>query len=240
MDNGTHATVFIADDDDHTRSAIEKTVRSIGLRAEAFSSIDTLIDRAGDQPGCIILDLREHTLAAFATLEKRGCQLPVIVVTGQYDVATTVQVMRAGALNVLGRPLNDQALIDDVHRAIVHDRAQRRRTAEIRELQQRYFRLTRREREVMALVSAGGSNRRVGTTLGIAERTVKAHRAQVVQKMKAASLVDLIHMARDLAGASAARRKKPITPAGLQTVTPSAGTTVGARVVTPRPERLRP
>src|SRR5262245_40291317 len=238
MNDGTPATVFIADDDLDTRSAIEKAVRSVGLRAEAYDSAATLVAHLGpDRPGCIVLDLRQDTLDAFKMLEQCGCRLPVIVVTGQYDVATTVSVMRAGALDVLGRPFSDQTLIDDVHRAIVHDRAARQRTSEIRELQQRYVRLTQREREVMALVSAGAPNKLVAMTLGISERTVKAHRAQVVEKMMAGSLVDLIRMARELAAAQAHRGS--IQNAGkLAAGLPDAR--LWSSTMNQRPARLRP
>jgi len=125
------------------------------------------------------------------------------VLTERDDVTTTVRAMRAGALDVLARPISDQTLIDDVHRALVRDRVQRQLDTELQTLQQRYVQLTRREREVMALLTAGAINRQVGAKLGITERTVKAHRAQVLQKMMAASLPELIRMAGDLAASAA-------------------------------------
>jgi len=200
--NGAAPTVFIADDDPDARSAIAEAVRSVGLRAEVFASVHELIGRVDpERPGCVVLDVRPGTSTgtdAQGLLDSHSFKLPVIVVTARDDVPTAVQAMRAGALDVLARPFSDQALIDDVHRAIVHDRLQRERATEVRSLRQRYVQLTGRAQEVMALVVSGVPNRQIAATLGITERTVKAHRAQVMQKMMATSLVDLIRMARDL------------------------------------------
>ncbi len=216
VQNGAAPTVFIADDDPEVRTVIEEAVRSVGLRAEAFASVGELINRVDpDRAGCIILDVRVGSPTgtdAQALLEKHGFQLPVIVVTARDDVPTAVQAMRAGALDVLARPFSEQALIDDVHRAIVHDRLQRERASEVKSLQQRYVQLTGRAQEVMALVVSGVPNRQIAATLGITERTVKAHRAQVMQKMMATSLVDLIRMARDLSSVDSATLHREAGP----------------------------
>jgi FixJ family two-component response regulator len=204
VQNGAAPTVFIAADDPQTRAVIEAAVRSVGLRAEVFETVGELAGRARpDKPGCIILDIRPGGVTGEEVqrlLEGDDSQLPVIVVTGREDVAIAVQAMRAGALDVLARPISEQTLVDDVHRAIVHDRLQRERASEVRNLRERYVQLTGRAQEVMALVVAGVPNRQIASALGITERTVKAHRAQVMQKMMATSLVDLIRMARDLSG----------------------------------------
>ena len=209
VQNGAAPTVFIADDDSDARSAIAEAVRSVGLRAEVFASVHELISRVDpEHPGCIVLDVRPGTSTgtdAQGLLDNHRFKLPVIVVTARDDVPTAVQAMRAGALDVLARPFSDQALIDDVHRAIVHDRLQRERATEVRSLHQRYVQLTGRAQEVMALVVSGVPNRQIAATLGITERTVKAHRAQVMQKMMAMSLVDLIRMARDLSSVDNAK-----------------------------------
>jgi FixJ family two-component response regulator len=207
--------VFIADDDPQMRAAIEAAVRSVGLRAEVFETVGELTDRLNpERPGCIILDVRPGGVTGAEVqqlLESDTFQLPVIVITGRDDVATAVQAMRAGALDVLARPFSDQALVDDVHRAIVHERLQRERAVEVRGLRDRYVQLTGRAQEVMALVVAGVPNRQIAATLGITERTVKAHRAQVMQKMMATSLVDLIRMARDLSSVDNAARHRDVT-----------------------------
>jgi FixJ family two-component response regulator len=224
MKSAACATVFVADDDADTRLAIEKVLRSVGLRVDAFSSADALVEQiTPDRFGCVVLNLRRQSVSVAEhqqKLKERGCRIPVIVLTDRDDVTTAVHAMRAGALDVLARPFSDQTLIDDVHRALVHDRVQRQLAMELDELQRRYVQLTRREREVMALLTAGALNRQVGETLGITERTVKAHRAQVLQKMMAASLPDLIRMAGNLAGS------------------PAQGVSVS--IADKRPARLRP
>ena len=132
-------------------------------------------------------------------LKARNCQQPVIIVTGQYDVPTAVLAMREGAIDVLPRPLHTQLLIDDVHRALTLDQTQRKKADSVQELKRRYAQLTLREQEVMSLVDRRRpelAGRR--KHLGITERTVKAHRGRVMEKMQAESLVHLIHMAREL------------------------------------------
>src|SRR6476620_450155 len=128
MNNAASATVFIADDDAEMLQSIEKVLRSVGLRVESFASTDALVARVTpDRLGCIVLSLRRHAGPApdhQQVLKERGCRQPVIVLTERDDVTTTVQAMRAGALDVLARPISDQTLIDDVHRALVRDRVQ--------------------------------------------------------------------------------------------------------------------
>ena len=196
-------TVFVVDDDATTRKSIEDALVSVGLRAEAYATVRELIERVSpDRAGCIIIDVHEEGTAgvdAQVSLKSRDCHQPVIVVTGQYDVPTAVRAMREGAIDVLPRPLNPQQLIDDVHRALTLDQALRKKADGVQELKRRYAQLTAREQEVMSLVIAGGPNWQVAENLGITERTVKAHRGRVMEKMQAESLVHLIHMSRELA-----------------------------------------
>jgi FixJ family two-component response regulator len=196
-------TVFVVDDDAATRKNIEDALVTVGLRAEAFATIRELIDHISpERHGCVVIDVRQETAAgvdAQKTLKARGCHQPVIIVTGQHDVPTAVLAMREGAVDVLPRPVNAQHLIDDVHRALTLDQAQRKKAHGVQELKRRYAQLTVREQEVMTLVVGGGPNWQVAEKLGITERTVKAHRGRVMEKMQADSLVHLIHMARELA-----------------------------------------
>ena len=195
-------TVFVVADDAAARTAAEEALISVGLRAEVFATVADLIERVSpERAGCVIIDVRDPDvpgLDAQQLLKRRECQQPVIIVTGQYDVPTAVRAMREGAVNVLPRPVNSQHLIDDVHRALTLDQAQRKKADGVQELQRRYSQLTLREQEVMGLVIAGGPNWQVAENLGITERTVKAHRGRVMEKMQAESLVHLIHMARAL------------------------------------------
>ena len=195
-------TVFVVDDDAATRTSIEEALVSVGLRTEVYGSLHELIDHVNpDRPGCVIIDVRNESPAgadAQQLLKQRGCQQPVIIVTGQYDVPMAVRAMRDGAIDVLPRPVNPQHLIDDVHRALTLDQAQRKKADSVHELKRRYAQLTSREQEVMMLVISGGPNWQVAESLGITERTVKAHRGRVMEKMQAESLVHLIHMAREL------------------------------------------
>lgn len=195
-------TVFVVADDAPTRSSIEEALTSVGLRAQVFASVPELLEQVTpERPGCVIIDVRDPSLSgadAQQSLKSRDCHHPVIIITGQYDVPTAVRAMRGGAVNVLPRPANSQDLIDDVHRALTIDQSQRKKADGIQELQRRYALLTVREQEVMSLVIAGGPNWQVAEHLGITERTVKAHRGRVMEKMQAESLVHLIHMARAL------------------------------------------
>jgi two-component system response regulator FixJ len=195
-------TIFVLDDDAGTRKSIEEALVSVGLHAEVHATTRDLVDRVSpERPGCVIIDMHGDTTAgvdAQRLLKARGCHQPVIIVTGQYDVPTAVLAMREGAIDVLPRPLNSQHLIDDVHRALTLDQAQRKKADSVQELRRRYAQLTMREQEVMSLVIAGGPNWQVAEGLGITERTVKAHRGRVMEKMQAESLVHLIHMAREL------------------------------------------
>lgn len=195
-------TVFVLDDDAATRKSIEEALVSVGLSAEVYATVPDLIDHVSpERPGCVIVDVHSDPTAgveAQRLLKAGNCQQPVIIVTGQYDVPTAVLAMREGAIDVLPRPLNAQHLIDDVHRALTLDQTQRKKAEGVQELKRRYAHLTLREQEVMSLVIAGGPNWQVAENLGITERTVKAHRGRVMEKMQAESLVHLIHMAREL------------------------------------------
>ena len=192
-------TVFVVDDDPSLRTAVSRLIGSVGLPVRTFGSADdflTSIDVA--QPGCMVLDVRMPGASGLDLQDQLvagGYALPVIFVSAHADVALTVRVMRKGALQVFTKPFDDQALLDAIHEALLIDRQRRLDDLETRELQERFATLTVREREVMRLVVTGMMNKEIAIELGTTEKTVKAHRGQVVHKMRAHSVPDLVRMA---------------------------------------------
>jgi FixJ family two-component response regulator len=193
-----NARVFVIDDDVSVRESLELLLRSAGWQPGIFSSAEEFLSQPrGAVPSCLVLDL---TLPGLSGLELQKQlagrpDLPIIFVTGHTDVPMTVQAMKAGAIEFLTKPVNDVALLDAIGAAIERSRAVLRHDSEMQMLGYCYATLTPREREVMALVVSGLLNKQVGFELGISEATVKAHRGQVMNKMRADSLPDLVKMA---------------------------------------------
>ena len=194
--------VFVVDDDFWVRESLETLVRDEGWQPETFSSAQQFLDRPrAVTPSCLVLDISLPGLNGLE-LQKRVAvertDMPIIFITGHGDIPMSVGAMKAGAVEFLTKPFNDEVLLTAIRRALEQSRLALAQKAEMQELRDRYASLTPREMQVMALVVSGLLNKQVGGELGISEKTVKAHRGQVMQKMKANSVADLVKMAEKL------------------------------------------
>jgi FixJ family two-component response regulator len=190
--------VFVVDDDVSIRESLAALLVECGLAVETFENAELFLSRArAPGPSCLVLDVSLPALNGLDLQERiadRGVDMPIIFITGYGDVPMSVRAMKAGAVEFLTKPFSDEVLLSAVGDAIVHSRAALERKAGLDLLRQRFGALSRREREVMALVVSGLLNKQVGGELGISEITVKAHRGQVMRKMEARSFADLVTM----------------------------------------------
>jgi len=205
--------VFVVDDDVSVRESLELLIRHEGLEVETFTSAQEFLDRpATSTPGCLILDISLPGLNGL-DLQKRVAverpDMPIIFITGHGDIPMTVQAMKAGAVEFLTKPFSDEVLLGAIRAAVERSRMLTSRDAELRMLRARYARLTAREREVMLRVAAGLPNKQVGNELGISEITVKAHRGNMMRKMAANSLAELVSMATRLRLLRSAAKTSP-------------------------------
>ena len=198
----SEAIVYVIDDDAQTRDALKNLMRSVGLQVEVFASAqDFLRSKRPDVPACLVLDVRLRGLSGL-DLQKRMAEakieVPIIFITGYGDIPMTVQAMKAGAVEFLTKPFRNQELLDAIQQALERDRTTRDQRAKNEELHMRYDSLTPREREVMTLVVAGLLNKQIAGELGTSETTVKNHRHQLMEKMGADSVAELVKMAYNL------------------------------------------
>ena len=199
--------VFIVDDDDSVRKSLARLITSVGLKVETFSSANAFLKRdAYDGPACLVLDIRMPGLSGLelqTELAKAERTLSIVFITSHGNITMSVQAIKAGAVDFLEKPFEEQDLLDAVHLAIQKDRDTKEKLAELREIQERVESLTPREREVFALVVTGMLNKQIAFEMGIGEKTIKVHRARVMQKMQAESFADLVRLAEKLGIGSA-------------------------------------
>jgi FixJ family two-component response regulator len=194
-----HDVVFIVDDDASVRDALERLIRSVGLRVELFGSAQEFLQRGRPGvPSCLVLDVRLPGKSGFdlqRELAEANIDIPIIFITGHGDIPMSVRAMKAGAVEFLAKPFRDQDLLDVIQLALERDRATRQREAEIATLRDRFESLTPREQEVLPWVVSGLLNKQIADAIGTSEATVKVHRSQLMRKMGAKSLADLVRMA---------------------------------------------
>lgn len=191
-------TVFVVDDDEAVRRSLRWLIESVGLKVETFASAkEFLASYRPGKPGCLVLDVRMPEMSGLdlqERLQSNKIRIPIIFLTGHGDVPMAVRAMKLGATDFIGKPFNDQLLLDRIQRAIKQDTEWRGEQVQRAEIESRWAKLTPREREVMEMVIAGKSNKAIAAQLGVSSKTIEAHRAKFMEKMQADSLPDLMRI----------------------------------------------
>ena len=204
--NEQRAVVAVIDDDESVREALQGLLESVALKVELFGSVDDFLRTSNyHAPNCIVLDVRlpgPSGLDLQAQLAGANSPTPIVFITAHGDIRMSVRAMKAGAIEFLAKPLEEQELLDAVRNGIERDRVRRAEEQAIAELRTRFASLTPREKEVMALLAAGRLNKQIAGQMGTSEMTARVHRNQIMHKMRAQSLADLVRMADKLDGPS--------------------------------------
>jgi FixJ family two-component response regulator len=197
--NPMEATVYVVDDDPSVRAGLSRLLQSMGLTVKTFArALEFLEQAVSEELGCLIVDLRMPAMNGLELQEQlmtRNLNLPVIFLTGYGTVPASVRAMKRGAVDFLEKPVDDQVLLDAIYQALEKDRENRRNQAEVKSIQDRLNSLTPREYEVFTLITAGQLNKQVAYELGTAEKTIKVHRARIMEKMHCESLAQLVRLA---------------------------------------------
>lgn len=198
----TTPVVFVVDDDPSLRRAIKRLVESVGSQVELFGSAHEFLQaQRPDAPSCLVLDIRLPKISGLEfqrQLTDAGIHIPIIFITAHGDIPMTVRAIKAGAVEFLTKPFRDQDLLDAIHQGLERDKSRRAQEAEVEKLRTRYESLTPREREVLPRVVSGLLNKQIAAEIGTSEATVKVHRSQLMRKMGAASLAELVRMSQKL------------------------------------------
>lgn len=195
---GSKPIIFVVDDDDAVRDSLHWLIESVGLEARTFASAPEFLEAYNPaQPGCLLLDVRMPGMSGLELQErlaKKNAILPIIVVTAHGDVPMAVRAMKAGAVDFIEKPFNDQVLLERIHHALANDAEKRQQQAEHACALARLGFLSPREREILDLIAAGKPNKAIAAELGLSVKTIEFHRAKIMEKMRAESLSELVRM----------------------------------------------